>query len=250
MPSITLDRSLLFTIGPPAIWTLDVLVTTASEAHKNIFVVEKQRKAGVWDEAGLKFLRVALGTEYATIPTAAAGQGAISLDGYYLFRVPSFIVTYGSWDDGKAAYDGVTSGVTALIVPDDVDEATPGQLKLGVVGAVPKRDGVTSYSVFPLDRLVFTGVEGGGDPVFSITAEFTLTNGVYTHTPTGSTLNSTTGEFFAGTPPGVDPTDTIIIQVTDSLAKTALVNAVPAVLTIVRPTTLDTVETITYLVPD
>jgi len=246
MPSVTLDRSLLHASGPPAGWTLDIQVTTASEAPTNIFVVEKQRTAGVWDEAGATFLRVALGDEYSTIPTSATGQAAISLDGYYIFRVASFTLKFPNWDEGKAAYDSVTSGVTALVVPDDIDETTPGALKLRVKGLVPKRDAAIDYSVYPLDRMLFQVLEGGGDATYSITAESTLAAGVWTHDPSGSTLVAATGEFIAGTPPGVDDTDTMIIQATDSLGKTALINASPAVLTIVRPTTLDTVDTITY----
>ena len=240
MPSVSITRSLTLTGSD---WVLAAQVTDSLNAAQHVFIVEKQRLVGVFEEDTTKYLRVATEVELGTL-AKTTGQAAITVDGYHVFRTNTISQKFRNWNEAKDAYDAMTAGINSLVIPDDTTEASPGSLKVGVSGLVPYRDASVAYSVYPLDVVYLKGVEGAGDYVFDIPAEFSLAAGIYTHDPSGSTLDAATGKFIAGVPPGVDLTDLVRARVTDADSATAEINATDAAITIVRPTALNVTETI------
>jgi len=244
MPSVSITRSLTYTVdGSDVDWVLAATVTDSLNAAQHVFIVEKQRLVGVFDETTTRYLRVTTEAELGTIAKTTA-QAAVTVNGWHTFRTNTISQKYPNWEEAKDAYDAMTAGINSLVIPDDDTEASPGALKIGVKGPVPYRDASVAYSMYPLDVVYLKGVEGAGDYVFDIPVESTLASGIYTHDPSGSTLDQATGKFIAGVPPGVDPTDLVRVRVTDADAATVEINATASAITLVRPTALNVTETI------
>jgi len=258
MASLTIDRSLVYVAlagGVPAHWLLSASVTGSVNAPRKVFILEIQRMRDeaqenslAWKWGTSQYIRVANDAEMLSVPTT--GYAAVDPDnpnpvaagtyknGYHLYRSNAATAKYGTYNEGKIAYDVITARVRALIIP--ADTLTDGALQLGVVGPTPKKDPNVSFSIYSGDTITFLGAEGAGDYTYAITAEVAG--------PTNSSIDANTGVLIAGTPADPALFAEVTVQVTDTAGGTAVLpshtgtgGGLITAITIVKPTTLSVV---------
>lgn len=190
--SVTLNAAITFrpyeppegdSSAVPAHWELYLHATASNDAPTKLFLLERQRKRTTgWGVAS--FVRVASKADFARYGYVAPSGSELKY-GYYYYLSDTAVQSFPTWDEANVAYARTRGQILSLLGVSSTTEIA-GTLSLRAVGVVPKRIATTSYSMYPLDTVTFTGVGGVRPYTYSLDSE-----------TSGSAVDSYTGVFTA-----------------------------------------------------